>query len=677
MNMRRFTSCSGITLLLVVFAARLATAQDVDPPARAARLSDAEGAVTLQPAGLEEWTPAPLNRPLGSGDRLWTDQGARAELDLGDAWVRLDSNTGFGFLALDDSTTQMQLTAGSLIVQVRDVQPGEVFEVDTPNLAVSLQQPGEYRIDVSAAGDATSVSVADGAAQALDGAGELVAIGPQQSVAFSGGGAPSYSAGALPAEDDFGAWSDTRDEELEPATSTSAQYVATDTPGSADLDANGTWQQLPDYGYVWTPTLVVAGWAPYRFGRWLWVSPWGWTWVDDAPWGYAPFHYGRWISCHNTWCWVPGPRQLRAQFVPAQVAWGSGAAAVSWFPLAPRELYTPAVPVSVGYLRRVNLANTAGVAVSALTVREEKSASPPRSLNAATGLTSVAPAVFISAQRVNGHLVRISPSAWLASAPPILPTRASLLGAAEGKVRGRAPAPPRAVLARHPPPLAPLPFERLLGALEANGGRLPAPGTLARLQSAMPVTAVRVLSPPANARAISAPLGIAARERLLEQTRLEPAPAPIQASSVAASAPPAPVLARANAFVPPDLSEDSPPQGAAALPAHRTPQPRQAPSGTYAPHEPARLPAAPHSTASSRPALPPPDETAAPALEAQPARGASEPAPAGAAPPVIGSTVRTVPPNAHSPPVPPHERAHEPRGTAPHADRESRERVLR
>jgi hypothetical protein len=26
------------------------------------------------------------------------------------------------------------------------------------------------------------------------------------------------------------------------------------------------------------------------------MSPWGWTWVDNAPWGFAPFHYGRWVG---------------------------------------------------------------------------------------------------------------------------------------------------------------------------------------------------------------------------------------------------------------------------------------------------------------------------------------------------------------------------------------------
>ena len=76
--------------------------------------------------------------------------------------------------------------------------------------------------------------------------------------------------------------------------SVSAQYVSRDMTGYEDLDRNGTWSDDPEYGHVWAPTNVASDWAPYRYGRWVWVEPYGWTWIDDAPWGFAPFHYGRW-----------------------------------------------------------------------------------------------------------------------------------------------------------------------------------------------------------------------------------------------------------------------------------------------------------------------------------------------------------------------------------------------
>ena len=156
-----------------------AAADPSDPPGRAARLSAIEGSVALQPAGASEWTAATLNRPLTTGDRVWADENSRAELDMGAAVMRLGSGTGFSFLNLDDDTVQMQLSAGTLIVRVRELPPGQTYEVDTANLALPLQQPGEYRIEVSEAGDVTVVKVSQGAAQA-SGGGQSVAIGTQQ-----------------------------------------------------------------------------------------------------------------------------------------------------------------------------------------------------------------------------------------------------------------------------------------------------------------------------------------------------------------------------------------------------------------------------------------------------------------------------------------------------------------
>jgi hypothetical protein len=50
---------------------------------------------------------------------------------------------------------------------------------------------------------------------------------------------------------------------------------------------------------------MPVGWAPYRHGHWAHVMPWGWTWIDDALWGFVPFHYGRWAMLGGGWGWVP------------------------------------------------------------------------------------------------------------------------------------------------------------------------------------------------------------------------------------------------------------------------------------------------------------------------------------------------------------------------------------
>ena len=328
-----------------------------DPPDRAARLSYIEGEVSMQPAGEEEWAPALLNRPLTTGDKLWAEPDARAEIQVGPAAVRLGSNTGFSFLNVDDNTIQMRVTAGVLNVSVRSLRDSEQIEIDTPNVALTLLRPGNYRVEVNDAGETTVVKVSEGELQAT-GPSQDIVVHAQQVVTFNGVDNLVARHGTLGAPDEFDSWSlerDRRDERV--ASSRTAQYVAPDVTGYEDLEDNGSWSSEAEYGYVWTPRVAV-GWAPYQFGRWVWVSPWGWTWIDDSRWGYAPFHYGRWAHVRDRWCWVPGPRHVRAVYAPALVGWGPHGHNVSWFPLGPREVYVPGRRFSRHYWERVNFSNT-------------------------------------------------------------------------------------------------------------------------------------------------------------------------------------------------------------------------------------------------------------------------------------------------------------------------------
>src|SRR5260370_14991627 len=168
----------AVLALPALFALGAAWAEEGDPPGRVARLSDVEGSVSLQPAGVQEWAAASLNRPLTTGDKLWTDQDSRAELDTGAAVIRLGAATGFSFLNLDDNVAQMRLSAGTLIVRVRNLDARQTYEIDSPNLALSLQQPGEYRVEGNDAGDVTTVKVTEGQAQASGGGQSLTVSTP-------------------------------------------------------------------------------------------------------------------------------------------------------------------------------------------------------------------------------------------------------------------------------------------------------------------------------------------------------------------------------------------------------------------------------------------------------------------------------------------------------------------
>src|SRR5450432_4141209 len=325
-----------------------------DPPTRVARMANIGGPVSFSPAGEDEWVLATPNRPLITGDRVWADDGARAELQIGALAARLGSLTSVTILNLDDRMAQFELEQGTLNVRVRRIDPGQIIEIDTPLLAFSLKQPGDYRIDVDAASAATTVSVRSGEGEAY-GDGAAYTIGARQWYRFADSALRDYLVDSAPAPDAFDAW--TRDRDRREDNPVSARYVSPDVIGYADLDSYGTWSAVEGYGNVWVPTSVASNWAPYRDGHWAWIEPWGWTWVDDAPWGFAPFHYGRWAYARQRWCWVPGPVRARPVYAPALVAFvggnnfqisvgtGGPSRGVAWFPLAPGEVYRPAYRV--------------------------------------------------------------------------------------------------------------------------------------------------------------------------------------------------------------------------------------------------------------------------------------------------------------------------------------------
>ncbi len=335
-----------------------------DPPARVAYVSALEGAAQIATDG-RSFTPATLNWPVTSGTRLVTAPAARAELQGGWSTLRLSGRTDLGVTELDDDTTQVALTDGTLSVRVRQLQPGERVEIDTPQLAVVASQAGEYRIDVDPRTDTTRLTVHVGHATVYGEAGQSATVGQGQQLQFAGRGLIVTQAAAAQ-RDGFDQWVATRDALEE--RSRSARYLPRDLPGYPQLDAHGEWAQDPAYGAVWYPTLTVADWAPYRYGRWIWVEPWGWTWVDDAPWGFAPSHYGRWTQIGPRWAWVPGNFGSRPVYAPALVGFVGGASGglswgvslgsdrpgAAWFPLAPGEYWTPHYHASDRYRRRLN-----------------------------------------------------------------------------------------------------------------------------------------------------------------------------------------------------------------------------------------------------------------------------------------------------------------------------------
>jgi len=320
----------GSALVSLLFVAALfavaprpaaAQDQDVDPPGRVARLNYVQGSVSYQVSGDNDWVQADPNRPLTTGDNLWIDQNSRGEVHIGSTAIRLASETGISFLNLDDRTAQIQLAQGTIEVHLRNMPPGDAWEIDTPNLAFTLTRTGEYRISTDPNSNSTSITVREGEGT-VTGGGESWDLAPGQQYSFNGTDQLAYDAQPQPGFDDFESWCQSRDQMEN--NSPSARYVSRDIDGYYDLDSNGTWQDVPDYGNVWVPNSVDADWVPYHYGHWVWIAPWGWTWVDAEPWGWAPFHYGRWVVIGARWGWVPGPVVVRPVYAPALVGFVGG-----------------------------------------------------------------------------------------------------------------------------------------------------------------------------------------------------------------------------------------------------------------------------------------------------------------------------------------------------------------
>jgi hypothetical protein len=451
----------------------------VDPPGRVARLGYLDGDVTIAPAGTDDWADAVLNRPLTSGDRLWVEKNGRAELQIGSAAVYLDGDTGFGFVELDDDVLQAGLTQGAATIRVRRLAEGETIQVETPHSTVVLNRVGEYHLEVDKSADRTIVKTRSGEAQVSGGGNQRFTVRDNQRGIFTGMQTLSGTIEALGPRTAFESWANERDARAERAKS--AQYVSRDVIGYEDLDDHGEWISEPEYGYVWRPIYVSETWAPYRYGRWVYVSPWGWSWIDDALWGFAPFHYGRWAHIRNRWCWVPGPRHIRPVYAPALVGWLGGPGVgisvsfsnVGWYPLGPRDIFYPGYRYTPRYIRYVNISNTYFITHNHFYGRRL----PPPHFDYhhyRHAITAVPRDHFVGGRRIGDHWVRpndrLLRNVHVERQPPaIAPYRESVLA---GQIRRPPPGADRFNWRQRGDHFAGrVPFHRERSAIESNGGR--------------------------------------------------------------------------------------------------------------------------------------------------------------------------------------------------------------
>jgi uncharacterized protein DUF6600 len=317
-----------------------AEAPDVTPP----RISYLNGQVSFWRPGADDWTPAKVNTPLAPGDVLYAGPDGNVEVQIGPrAFVRAAEGTQIGLDNQEQDFLQLRLTGGLAALDLRQLPAGQTVELDTPNAVFTVERMGFYRADVDA--DTTTFRAHRGGAATMTPAGgETAQVGGNQQVVVAGAESPRVETGAAPALSAWDRWNSERTDYV--IGSASTRYVPRGTYGAEELDQHGTWRTVENYGAVWVPAGVPAGWVPYSTGRWIWDPRFGWTWLDDAPWGWAPYHHGRWVFAGSYWAWAPGPIVVRPVYAPALVVFLGGPVRVGVRPLcwAPLAWGEPIVP---------------------------------------------------------------------------------------------------------------------------------------------------------------------------------------------------------------------------------------------------------------------------------------------------------------------------------------------
>lgn len=655
---------SALSSLLCATVILLASAQAglADPPGRVGRLSYIDGTVSFLPAGENQWVPATVNYPVTSGNSFYADANGVAEIQVGAAILRLDHSTTVNIARLDDAATQIQLDQGAINLSVFGLPPGGIA-VLTPMGEIDVMEAGVYDINAgqpigNQPPNQVQVTVFEGRAYVVPTATDL--SGGQAAMIAGNPPAVALMQASASVFDDWAAARNQYEQAARPPA-----YVSPQMTGYEALNLYGRWQADPTYGDVWYPSVIAAGWAPYRYGHWAYVPPWGWTWIDDAPWGFAPFHYGRWVHVHGAWGWAPGRIVATPIYAPALVAFigGSGfalsigiggpIAAVGWVPLGPGETFHPYYDAGYRYVRDINVNNVSRTVINTITVnnyRQPAGATLARFRNRAaatviptTAFAHAAPvhqSTFrvtereLSQVRVRTSLAQVAPTPFARAGLPnpraaaAITPRPNQPATLSRKPATTSPALPRS-LAAQPLPKAPSP------AFRPKGGARPA---FRPIPSAGPSGPAR----PAPMAPEPRP-GMAAPPQFSPRTpgtgRVAPVvPRPGQAPPSSPSREPA---LRRNPVPPPGGPQFAPPRAGERAPAPRAPsRPETArpPSVIQAPRQIAPSPARPlpqqrtfpHPTerprAPAAPPRPPTRKPPAPATrEAPAARGQAVP----------------------------------------------------
>ena len=302
--------------LLLTFLWGCASLAWADSLARAGRVAKVIGDVWLQEPQTRSWTLVERNQTISEGDQVRTGAQGRVNVRIGSTSLWLDTLTELQFARLDEEIALLRLVTGEIGLRLRTPQAVNEYRVQTQQGVVMAESEGLYR--VAQTRGATQLATLQGRARFDADPTRPV----QRAWLRAGEQAEFWGTDVAHTENQplsrgaFGDWLLEQDRMDSGLGSESMGMASPEMTGVEVLDQNGRWEQVPEYGAVWIPYNVASDWAPYRFGNWVWTTRWGWTWRDDAPWGFAPFHYGSWVQMNGRWGWAPGRFGSRPLYTP-------------------------------------------------------------------------------------------------------------------------------------------------------------------------------------------------------------------------------------------------------------------------------------------------------------------------------------------------------------------------
>ena len=479
---KKFRAISLLVLLLVccTVGAFATETDDYIPEVtdRVARISFIRGDVQIKRVDNTDWERAVLNLPIVEGDEIITDSTSRLEIQFNVyTHLRLAENTQVKIVGLKDEGIAVSVPVGTVNLRAVNFDPAtSYFEIDAPRSTVSVQKSGAYRVDAGLSdsieifvaateGGEARVYSSDGGFTVRDGRRARVFIGGNQIGEWEMADATRFA-------DEFDEWTLARDAIIADRLKDSYydRYYDRDIYAADDLNDYGDWVHTQTYGYVWRPyrnsISSYPDWSPYRYGQWRWIPSYGWTWVNDEPWGWATYHHGRWVWFNGGWYWTPYAyhRGRRSWWQPALVVVNVFGSNVCWYPLPWRYgYYDYNYSYYSHYYRRRGRHNRNNNQAGGPTTGGNPTASPapgsgpiitplgtnPRDRNGQPPLASVPPSGVVTVAvsefgRGKGRFATaplataqsiLSKTPDAVDAPPILPTYSDLNGKVSPEIR--------------------------------------------------------------------------------------------------------------------------------------------------------------------------------------------------------------------------------------------------